>query len=129
MSVLDVLRIMVVDDHISSRMVTVEALQAMGIKHISVAKDGREAFQKLTSEPVHLAISDLYMPDIDGFQLLRAIRAHPKLAKTGFIILTGRKDSNVVQNAVKLGVNNVIAKPFTPDVLKKSIESVVGRLN
>jgi two-component system, chemotaxis family, chemotaxis protein CheY len=129
MSVLDVLRVMVVDDHISSRMVTVEALQQMGIKHISVAKDGREAFQKLTAEPVHLAISDLYMPDIDGFQLLRAIRAHPKLAKTGFIILTGRKDSNVVQNAVKLGVNNVIAKPFTPDVLKKSIESVVGRLH
>lgn len=129
MSVLDVLRVMVIDDHISSRMVTVEALQQMGIKHISVAKDGREAFQKLNSEPVHLAISDLYMPDIDGFQLLRAIRAHPKLAKTGFIILTGRKDSNVVQNAVKLGVNNVIAKPFTPDVLKKSIESVVGRLH
>lgn len=129
MSVLNVLRVMVVDDHISSRMVTVEALQQMGIKHISVAKDGREAFQKLTAEPVHLAISDLYMPDIDGFQLLRAIRAHPKLAKTGFIILTGRKDSNVVQNAVKLGVNNVIAKPFTPDVLKKSIESVVGKLN
>lgn len=129
MSVLDVLRIMVVDDHISSRMVTVEALQQMGVKHISVAKDGREAFQKLSAEPVHLAISDLYMPDIDGFQLLRAIRAHPKLAKTGFIILTGRKDGAVVQNAVKLGVNNVIAKPFTPDVLKKSIESVVGRLN
>ncbi|MAZ19026.1 response regulator [Oricola sp.] len=129
MSVLDVLRIMVVDDHISSRMVTVEALQQMGVKHISVAKDGREAFQKLNAEPVHLAISDLYMPDIDGFQLLRAIRAHPKLGKTGFIILTGRKDATVVQNAVKLGVNNVIAKPFTPDVLKKSIESVVGRLN
>ena len=129
MSVLDVLRIMVVDDHISSRMVTVEALQQMGVKHISVAKDGREAFQKLNAEPVHLAISDLYMPDIDGFQLLRAIRAHPKLGKTGFIILTGRKDNSVVQNAVKLGVNNVIAKPFTPDVLKKSIESVVGKLN
>lgn len=129
MSVLDVLKVMVIDDHISSRMVTVEALQQMGIKHISVAKDGREAFKKLTAEPVHLAISDLYMPDIDGFQLLRAIRAHPKLAKTGFIILTGRKDNNVVQNAVKLGVNNVIAKPFTPDVLKKSIESVVGKLN
>jgi len=129
MSVLNVLRVMVVDDHISSRMVTVEALQQMGIKHISVAKDGREAFQKLSAEPVHLAISDLYMPDIDGFQLLRAIRAHPKLAKTGFIILTGRKDNTVVQNAVKLGVNNVIAKPFTPDVLKKSIESVVGKLN
>ena len=129
MSVLDVLRTMVIDDHISSRMVTVEALQSFGIKNISVAKDGREAFQKLVSEPVHLAISDLYMPDIDGFQLLRAVRAHPKIAKTGFIILTGRKDGTVVQNAVKLGVNNVIAKPFTPDVLKKSIESVVGRLN
>jgi two-component system chemotaxis response regulator CheY len=128
-SVLNVLRMMVIDDHISSRMVTVEALQAMGIKNIAVAKDGREAFQKLVAEPVHLAISDLYMPDVDGFQLLKAVRAHPKINKTGFIILTGKKDSNVVQNAVKLGVNNVLSKPFTPDVLKKSIESVVGRLN
>lgn len=128
MSIKDILKIMVVDDHISSRMVTVEGLQALGLKHLQVAKDGREAFGKMVNNPVHLLITDLYMPDVDGFKLINAVRNHPKIGKTAAIILTGKKDQNVVNRANQLGVNNVVSKPFQPVVLKKAIESVVGRL-
>lgn len=128
MSVLNVLKVMVIDDHISSRMVTVEALQSFGIKNIAVAKDGREGYANLVKQPVHLILSDLYMPDIDGFQLASAVRKHPKFGKTGFIIITGKKDAPTVQKAVELGINNVISKPFDPNVLKKAIEQVVGKL-
>ena len=129
MSITKMLKVMVVDDNISSRMVTTDGLSALGINNLSIAKDGRDAYNKLVQNPVHLVVSDLYMPDIDGFQLLKAIRAHPKLGNTGFIILTGRKDNYVVVSARQLGVNNVLEKPFSSVKLRSAIESVVGRLN
>ena len=129
MALKDLLHVMVVDDHISSRMVTVEGLQALGISQIQVAKGGREAFQKLVQNPVHLIVSDLYMPDIDGFKLIQAVRTHPQIGKTAVIILTGKKDQNVVNTASRLGLNNVLSKPFTASGLKMAVESVVGSLN
>lgn len=129
MSTKDILRVMVVDDHITSRMVTAEGLQALGIKNVQVAKDGREAYGKMVESPVHLLISDLYMPEVDGIQLIKAVRKHPKINKTAAIILTGRKEEKVVRLAKEFGVNNVVAKPFTNEVLKGAIESVVGRLD
>ena len=128
MSVRDILHVMVVDDQVTSRMVTVEMLQGLGIRNIHVTKDGREAYNFLSSRPVHLIISDLYMPDVDGLHLLQAVRAHPKLQNLGFIIITARKDQNVMAKARQLGVNNVLAKPFDAPVLKQAIESVVGKL-
>lgn len=119
---------MVVDDHISSRMVTLNGLQQLGIKNLHTAKDGREAFTKMVTNPVHLLITDLYMPEVDGFKLIQAIRNHPQIRRTAAIILTGRKDEKVVNTAKRLGVNNVIAKPFEPATLRGAIESVVGKL-
>ena len=129
MSVKDMLRVIVVDDHITSRMMTVDSLNQLGIVNIVHATDGREAFTKIMGSPVHLIISDLYMPEVDGLQLIKAIRKHPKLGKTGAILITGKKDLRVVQAARTIGVNNVLAKPFTVDKLKSAIESVVGRLH
>jgi len=129
MSICKVLKVLIVDDHVTSRMITVEGFRAMGIENIDVAKDGREAYAKLLSNPVHLVVTDLYMPDVDGYQLLKAIRSHPSVNKTGVIMLTGKKDEKVVANAKMLGVNNVLAKPFTAFSLQHAVESVVGRLN
>lgn len=129
MSLAKLIRVMVVDDHVSSRMVTCEGLNSLGIYNVAVAKDGRDAFTKLVGSPVHLLVTDLYMPDIDGYQLVKAVRAHPKLKSTGAIILTGKKDAAVVANAKKLGVNFVLSKPFNLQGLKAAIEAVVGRLS
>jgi two-component system chemotaxis response regulator CheY len=69
------------------------------------------------------------MPDVDGLQLVKAMRAHPKLQKTGIILMTGRKDEKIVKLAQQFQVNMVLAKPFTETSLRSAIESVVGRLN
>lgn len=128
MSKKDMLRILVVDDHVSSRMITVDTLTSLGIRQVLVAKDGQDAFNKAVQTPVHIVISDLHMPNVDGFQLIQAIRSHPNISKTGVIIVTGKKDLNVVKQASRLGVNNVLAKPFAPEILQKAVESVVGKL-
>ncbi|MCB1425186.1 MAG: response regulator [Zhengella sp.] len=128
MSLKDIVHIMVVDDHITSRMMTVESLQEMGVKNIQIAKDGREAFTKLSTQPVHLVISDVFMPDVDGLSLLKAVRGHPKLSKMGFILLTGKRDYEVITKAQALGANNVLAKPIDKPGLRRAIEGVIGRL-
>ncbi len=56
MSICKILKVLIVDDHLTSRMITVEGCRAMGISHIMVAKDGREAYTKLLKDPVRAKI-------------------------------------------------------------------------
>ena len=64
------LEVMVVDDTSVSRMLMTESLQEIGITSLSLAKDGAEALSQLKNKPVHLVISDQYMPNLDGLGLL-----------------------------------------------------------
>jgi len=123
------IRVLVVDDQMTMRSLVRTGLQQLGFADISEAPDGEEALRSLLTRPVHLVISDYNMPKLDGLGLLRAIRSHPPLAKTAFIMLTGRADKELVQKAVQFGVNNYLVKPFTVTTLKEKIEAVFGKLS
>ena len=128
MSIKDQLKVLIVDDHRTSRMLIRDALEQLGIKQIVFACDGEEALKAMMATPCHIIISDFNMPKLDGIQLLQAIRSYKKTQKTPFIILTSKGDRDLVMRAAQLGVNNFLAKPITVPVLKKTIEAVVGRL-
>ncbi len=120
--------VLVVDDQLTIRALVRSGLQQLGFKDIREAADGEAALRALLAEPVHLVISDYNMPKLDGQGLLRAVRAHPPLRSTAFIMLTGRADTDLVQRAVQFGVNNYLVKPFTVQILKEKIEAVFGVL-
>lgn len=128
MALRDQLRIMVVDDMSTSRGLITQALDAMGIRQVGTAGDGPSALQILEKTPVHLVISDYNMPGMDGLQLLHALRSNARTKGLGFILITGRADREIIENGKKLGMNNFVKKPFTPQELKACIEAVVGRL-
>jgi two-component system chemotaxis response regulator CheY len=128
MSLRENLKIMVVDDMSTSRGLIVQALEWMGIKHISQSADGPGALGAMARNPVHLVLSDFNMPGMDGLGLLQNLRSNPATQKLGFILVTGRADAALVAQGQKLGMNNMIKKPFTPEALKDCIEKVVGRL-
>lgn len=128
MSLRENIRIMVVDDMSTSRGLIVQALEWMGIKHIAQSADGQGALGAMARSPVHLVLSDFNMPGMDGLGLLQSLRSNPATQKLGFILVTGRADANLVAQGQKLGMNNMIKKPFTPQALKDCIERVVGRL-
>ncbi|MBC8131048.1 MAG: response regulator [Rhizobiaceae bacterium] len=122
------LKVLIVDDQRTSRMLIRDALDQLGIQQITMAVDGEEALKMMMTAPCHIVISDFNMPKLDGLQLLKAVRSYPPTKKTPFIILTGRGDKELVQKAAALGVNNFLVKPISLPVLQKTIEAVVGKL-
>ncbi|GIU67782.1 response regulator [Candidatus Phycosocius spiralis] len=123
------IQVLVVDDQQSMRVLVRTCLTQIGIKDIRDASDGEAGLKELIAKPAHLVISDFNMPKIDGLAFLRAIRAHPPIANTAFVMLTGRADAELVQRAVQFGVNNFLVKPFTTAQLKAKLETVFGKLS
>lgn len=128
MSLAEKLKVLIVDDTTTSRMLVRDGLQEIGIKNIAFASDGEQALKHMMTQPAHLVISDFNMPKLDGLGLLRAIRQHAPTQKTPFIMLTGKGDKELLQQAIKFGLNNYLTKPFTVPALKTALEAVVGRL-
>lgn len=128
MSVRDKLRVLVVDDTSTSRGLLLQALDGLGVRQVEYAGDGEAALASLAQRPVHLVISDYHMPKMDGLGLLHAMRSDAKTQKTGFILVSGRADPEVMAKGKQLRMNNMVPKPFTVPDLKAAIEAVVGRL-
>jgi two-component system chemotaxis response regulator CheY len=91
--------VLVVDDQLTMRALIRNALQQIGFKDIREAPDGEEALKNLLAKPANLVISDFNMPKMDGLALLRAVRSHPPIRQTAFVMLTGRADRELVQRA------------------------------
>jgi len=128
MSIADKLRVMVVDDTSVSRALIIDALDQMGVKGMVIAKDGMAALQTLVAQPVHLVISDMNMPGLDGLALLKRLRENKSTARIGFILITGSADKTLIERGRQYALNNYITKPFTVAQLRGAIEAVVGKL-
>jgi two-component system chemotaxis response regulator CheY len=118
----------VVDDQLTMRALVRSGLQQIGVVDVREFPSASEAFMALRLNPPHVVISDFNMPDTDGLEFLRAVRADPSMKNIAFILLTGRADKDLVQRAVQFGANNYLAKPFTVAVLKTKLEQVFGAL-
>ena len=123
------IKVMVVDDQASMRAMIRRSLQDLGFRDVRDKGGAAEALAAVKTDRVHLIISDFNMPDMDGLELLKAVRDDPVIGKTVFIMLTGSSDRDLVQKAAALGVNNYLVKPFAPAALKDKIERVFGELS
>lgn len=119
------LSILLVEDSRFSRMLVRSVFFAVGIRQIQLANDGAQAIELLKrmggkgdqdgGSSVDMVISDLVMPGVDGFDLLKWIRRDPETpnAFLPFTLLTARADPDVVAQSRDLGANEFIAKPFS----------------
>lgn len=123
------IKVMVVDDQSSMRAMIRRTLQDLGFKDVRDKPGAAEALDDVRANRVHLIVSDYNMPDMDGLDFLRQVRADPVIGKTVFIMLTGTADAEVVKMAAEAGVNNYIIKPFSAAALKEKIERVFGELS
>lgn len=128
MALRDVLKVLVIDDMSTSRGLLLQALDAFGILHVDYAEDGEAGLSAARQKPPHLVLCDLYMPGLNGLEVLQRMRADPVTREAAFILISGRGDASVLRAGKRLGLNNFIEKPFDLPRLKAGIEAVVGRL-
>ena len=122
------LNVTVVDDQLTIRALVRTSLQLIGITQVKEYPGAAEALAAVVLTPPHVIISDFNMPEMDGLEFLRALRANPAMANTAFILLTGRADKDLVARAMQFGANNYLVKPFTAANLKEKIEQIFGAL-
>lgn len=121
------LRILIADDHLPTRTLVKLILRECGFQDIRQAESGAEAIHSIMSEPVDLIICDWNMPEGNGLQVLRMLRADPRFQKVPFLMLTAEAYRENVVAAMQAGVSDYVIKPFTADTLFSKICEIVGR--
>jgi chemosensory pili system protein ChpA (sensor histidine kinase/response regulator) len=108
--------VLVVDDSLTVRRVTQRLLQREGYR-VTLAKDGLEGLEKLGEERPAVLLSDIEMPRMDGFDLVRNLRADAKLADLPVIMITSRIAQKHKDYAAELGVDHYLGKPYAEEDL------------
>jgi len=123
------MRILVVDDFSTMRRIVKNVLKQIGYSNIDEAEDGADALNKLRSRHYDFVVSDWNMPNLDGLEMLKQIRADEQLKGLPVLMVTAEAEKEKVVTAIRAGVNNYIVKPFTAETLKQKIEQIYERLN
>lgn len=118
-------RILVVDDSASLRQVQQIVLSGAGYEVIQ-AVDGQDALAKLAGGPVHLVLTDLNMPNLDGVGLIRAVRADPAHRLTPVVMVTTESQDARKREGKAAGATGWVVKPFTPEQLVAVVKKVIG---
>ncbi len=117
--------ILVVDDEAMMRSLLEKILTRDGYK-VFTAEGGREALQVLAEQSISIIISDLRMPGVDGFELLKLVhRDYPGIA---MIMMTAHGDTYTVKDALLLGADEYITKPFKSFEISLVVERAYWRL-
>ena len=106
------LNVLVIEDHPDQRDLLAIVLQREGYRVITAA-NGLEALEKLETEHVQIALSDIMMPKMDGFELIKRVRGNPKLKSLYLILITARIQEGDRVRGLDLGADDYITKPFS----------------
>ena len=118
--------VLVVDDYSTMIRIIRNLLRQLGFENVDDASDGTLALDKMREKRYGLVISDWNMEPMTGYELLKQVRADPKLAPVPFIMVTAESKTENVIAAKQAGVNNYIVKPFNAETLKSKIDAVFG---
>lgn len=116
--------ILIVDDSASVRQVVGITLRQAGYDVIE-GNDGKDALSKLTGQKVHLIISDVNMPNMDGISLVRAVKQLPAYKFTPIVMLTTESQEAKKREGQEAGAKAWIVKPFKPDQLLGVVQKLV----
>lgn len=117
--------ILIVDDARSMRGLVVMTLQSAGYEVLE-ACDGADAINRIKGQRVHMVISDLNMPNMNGIELIKALKADPQYKFLPIVMLTTESEELKMNEGRSAGAKAWIVKPFKPDVILKVVQKIIG---
>jgi DNA-binding response OmpR family regulator len=102
--------------------VALSRLPEIGIRAVRTAE---EALHCLSSEQICALVTDLNLPNMDGFDLIAAVRRHPVFFKLPILVISGDSDPNTPARVVSLGASAYFSKPFSPAQVRSRLEQLI----
>jgi len=118
-------RIMIVDDSATVRKFVAASLTMQGFTVVA-ACDGMDALEQLPSGTLDLVITDLNMPNMDGFEFIRALRDNPLTRDVPVIILSSLGDRDSMAAGRELGVRSYLMKPFSLEKIQYEVSKYIS---
>src|SRR5690554_4083901 len=103
-------------------------LKELGFNNVEEAEDGRDALNKLNSGAFELVVSDWNMPNMDGLELLKAIRADEALKHLPVLMVTAEAKKDNIIAAAQAGASGYVVKPFTAATLEEKLNKIFEKL-
>jgi two-component system chemotaxis response regulator CheY len=121
-------RFLVVDDFSTMRRIVRNLLKELGYTNVDEAEDGAIGLAKLRSEKFDFVISDWNMPNMDGLEMLKNIRADAALAKLPVLMVTAEAKKENIIAAAQAGASGYVVKPFTAATLDEKLAKIFEKL-
>lgn len=121
------MRILIVDDSSTMRRIIGNVVMQLGIdkENFDEAEDGLKAWNLLSNKKYDVILTDWNMPNMNGLELVKKVRAEGNHKTTPIIMITTEGGKAEVITALKAGVNNYIVKPFNAQILKEKLDGVI----
>jgi two-component system, chemotaxis family, chemotaxis protein CheY len=121
------MKFLVVDDSPTMRRIVNNSLKGLGFTDVVEAEDGKDALAKI--EGIDFIITDWNMPVMTGLEFTKAVRADEKYKHLPILMVTTRGVKDDIVEALQARVNNYVVKPFTPQVLKEKIDTIIKSIS
>jgi len=122
------MKILVVDDFSTMRRIIKNLLRDLGFTNTQEADDGNTGLPMLQSGNFDFLITDWNMPGMTGIDLLKAVRADPRLSTLPVLMVTAESKREQIIEAAQAGVNGYVVKPFTVTILEEKIGKIFERV-
>ena len=122
------LRFLVVDDFSTMRRIVRGLLREMGCNNVEEAEDGVVALQMVKTSRFDFVVSDINMPNMNGFDLLKAMKAEHSLKHIPVLMVTAEARKEDIVMAAQSGAAGYVVKPFTKATLEEKISKILQKL-
>jgi two-component system, chemotaxis family, chemotaxis protein CheY len=122
------LRFLIVDDFSTMRRIIRNLLKESGFANAEEAEDGAVAWRMLKNSDFDFIVSDINMPNMNGFQLLAEIKKDEKLKHLPFLLVTAEARKEDIVLAAQQGASGYIVKPFTKATLEEKVLNILQRM-
>lgn len=122
------LKFLIVDDFSTMRRIVRGLLKESGYSNVEEAEDGVVALQMLRTTQYAFVVSDLNMPNMDGFELLKSIKTDDSLKHLPVLMVTAEARKEDIVRAAQEGAAGYIVKPFTKATLEEKVQKILQKL-